>query len=1490
MKTLIGARMRLALALAMVAAMTAQAQAQSLGDFEAGMEPWQFGLGTEFKGANGSADVQGGDVHGGNAALRIAADFSGGGRYIHITRKVEPAVTAGGVELWVKTANVNYLLIRFKDESGQTFQPQVKLQDSADWQLVSVTKLNAGQHWGGANDGQWHGKLIEMSVLLEKGAIKNSAAQGAMLVDDIAVAGGTTAAQAVTPSAPATSVAAAPTPAAPPDADAVRDDFEQSEEGWKLSLGGEFPGAKGSLERTDLAAHEGTYSLKLTGDFTGGGRYVDISKNLDSPIDAQGVSLWIKPHEVKKVLVRVLDSTGQTFQHHLNVEPNDNWQHVTLPQLAGREKWGGANDGQWHGPLVRVSVLLERPAIVNGLSAWLHIDDIAIAVSGSASAQTLRLPVPLGMFADNLTGWWPLQDGNVNAELVIDQAEGHDQPGALRADVDYSGGGNWFTLLRQMDQPFDIGALRFWVKTDNLRAFNVMILTVTGQNITRPVQIAEPGQWQLVELADLPGGVTPIKPNESKLFGAAVAIRIGVDRAGLVNGKTPQATLWLDDAAAVALGQGILYVPGAALRAGDGLVARIAVPRAVPIFWGPQDQPTSVDVRFENQSDVAMPRPAVTLLDWRLRPVAVLDAGGESLQPGENWARTLPLQLPGFGHYTIRTTVAGQPLGARVAWVAAEGQPDIDGPLGVHHHLSQGPWGRSQYVGGGDAAIELTRKIGAAWVREDIRGSFSNDDRLITSNRHGFFGFADPARAQGLAMVGTYFDYFASNQPPADDAARQRYAKRFVELVKAYQDVVRVFEVWNEPNIAPGWRGEPNPEQYAALLAAAYPAIKQADPAATVLGVTSAGTDFSYIERVLKAGGGKNMDAISVHPYHGVAPELGNTHVDPRPVWMGTGDHITFVKRVQMVEELLDRHGAAGKPVWGTEMGSGNKDDAVEWFDTCCLIRQYLLGAALPRLKVQMDYNFQDQGYNEDEASHMTFGLVRGDGSPEPRLVAYNTLSRAIHQKRFVGAVDLGAGVLAYRFAGQGGDTLALWSVEEGRTASFATDAGTVTVMDLMGNERQVQPIQGRVTLAATGAPTFVRGAGPVQAAEPLITVTTKARATSEDRVAVTIDAASALKSSEVSGEAGPGWTVVEATSTQVVFLPEPALPSGKHTLSVRVGDMSAAADLMIDNAVRLTANCNDAGHIVVTVDDPFPNPRQVKLRPAAPGQKLEPLTLEVPGGSSAQATVQVSTRTAAGLTTVPVALNAALGKGELGYIALPAHGDRITAGVTPWLSVSPAMDGRLEEWPADQACVLDQAHQALPVGRFAKPTWGGASDLSGKFWIGSDAQCVYLALATRDDRHVQPFAAQDLWKGDSVQFALRYGEVRYEFTLGVKDDGQVVVRQDSPTKQMLTDFQAQAQRTDAGWQLELALPWRTIGVTDAINGPDAFALLINDNDEVNSSAQGGRKGYLEWFGGIGGDKKDPSLYGPIRRTQAAAMHPRTLIISPTRLGEGNPM
>ncbi|MFT4035853.1 MAG: hypothetical protein QM679_09810 [Patulibacter sp.] len=80
------------------------------------------------------------------------------------------------------------------------------------------------------------------------------------------------------------------------------------------------------------------------------------------------------------------------------------------------------------------------------------------------------------------------------------------------------------------------------------------------------------------------------------------------------------------------------------------------------------------------------------------------------------------------------------------------------------------------------------------------------------------------------------------------------------------------YQLWNEPNFPLYWAGKPNPAAYAKLVIAAAASIRSFDKTAYII---SAGLPDSklgqkperYVRRMLKAGAGKALDAIGIHPY-----------------------------------------------------------------------------------------------------------------------------------------------------------------------------------------------------------------------------------------------------------------------------------------------------------------------------------------------------------------------------------------------------------------------------------------------------------------------------------------------------------------------------------------------------------------------------------------------------------------------------------------------
>lgn len=156
------------------------------------------------------------------------------------------------------------------------------------------------------------------------------------------------------------------------------DDFDQGIAGWGFHPGSEFPGAKGGQTHEPAGGRDGKGALKISGDFSGGGAYVSCGRNLPVGSDLKEVRFWLKSDSAVHIGVRIGDSSDQCHQHPITLQSTREWQEVVLPlqKLVGREHWGGANDGKWHGPAKWFHLCVSRTTFGGGKAGEVWIDDV----------------------------------------------------------------------------------------------------------------------------------------------------------------------------------------------------------------------------------------------------------------------------------------------------------------------------------------------------------------------------------------------------------------------------------------------------------------------------------------------------------------------------------------------------------------------------------------------------------------------------------------------------------------------------------------------------------------------------------------------------------------------------------------------------------------------------------------------------------------------------------------------------------------------------------------------------------------------------------------------------------------------------------------------------------------------------------------------------------------------------------------------------------
>ena len=140
-------------------------------------------------------------------------------------------------------------------------------------------------------------------------------------------------------------------------------------------------------------------------------------------------------------------------------------------------------------------------------------------------------------------------------------------------------------------------------------------------------------------------------------------------------------------------------------------------------------------------------------------------------------------------------------------------------------------------------------------------------------------------------------------------------------MAARYRGRVLAYIVWNEPNLAIEWEGQPpDPAGYVSLLCAARSAIHAADPEALVVSAglaptnhtdTSALDDRLYLQAMYTAGAAGCFDILGAHPY-GFAYPPDDPH--------DAHDGLNFA-RLADLRAIMVAEGDGDKPIWATELG-----------------------------------------------------------------------------------------------------------------------------------------------------------------------------------------------------------------------------------------------------------------------------------------------------------------------------------------------------------------------------------------------------------------------------------------------------------------------------------------------------------------------------------------------------------------------------------------
>ena len=223
--------------------------------------------------------------------------------------------------------------------------------------------------------------------------------------------------------------------------------------------------------------------------------------------------------------------------------------------------------------------------------------------------------------------------------------------------------------------------------------------------------------------------------------------------------------------------------------------------------------------------------------------------------------------------------------------------------------------------------LQMVREMGASWIVEFFPWAYYQAEDGSVAWEHPDL-VVGHARANGLKVIAR-IGYTPEWARPADTPmtyldhdAYDDFAAFAAAFATRYRGTVDTIIVGNEPNLSFEWGYRPATAQdYVDLLKAVYPAVKAANPDATVLAGALAPTlepegspwainDLTFLNNMYEAGAADYFDALAVHAYGLTFPATAEPDAA-----------VLNFRRIELVRQIMIEHGDAATPVFVTESG-----------------------------------------------------------------------------------------------------------------------------------------------------------------------------------------------------------------------------------------------------------------------------------------------------------------------------------------------------------------------------------------------------------------------------------------------------------------------------------------------------------------------------------------------------------------------------------------
>lgn len=1225
---------------------------------------------------------------------------------------------------------------------------------------------------------------------------------------------------------------------------------DESFSAWRPYNGQEFPGAKVSLHPDGKVRHNNLPSLRIEGDFTEGGNYVEASTAIG--MDVSMVSFWLRFPGSDGLSIRLIDGTDQCHQIRFHIEKSDDWQRIVLPVadffarrgqpdavqgIAKYEYWGGANDGKWHSPAKSLHILLSKDGQPSKRTLWIcDVQAVTQPTASAAAAYTESFDAA----AASPEGW------SVTGDVVVDQEASFKGGRSLRLTKTEQ------TLndsVVAIGPAFDVSAGQWQIQAAT-RSDLVSPDNSYSGSVTLELLNASGGAIRQVEI------VNQFKVNNWTPVSKAVDIPAEAARARFrvqINKQTP-GRFWVDELSAtpsaVAKDDRIKRIMFGTARLGNllypedsrkiELIAWADQPLAeaqqtmrvvVTDFWGAeQGEPMQAQLRSSGRHN--------QMFVYK----GEVDLAHLPLEIGRYYEIHGSIEREGAEPFSNYTSLA----------ILPEAPANSFDPLEI-------PFTSRNWDNRIEEYVRLTHRLGVricgvwgGWNHEPPYDNWAPQLKLIEELGMGWLTGVPSSIIEGRGK----------NWEKYDEKVLREGVRRFIADYGHVRPMV--ISLGNEPHNK-GDAVLPEVNAYRIL----YDEIKKIDPSIIVVG-----TSVGVVEDYFKAGFGEWCDVYDFHVYE-----------DAMGVRRALKEHYPA---------MFEKYGHA-KPIWSTELGLNSQG----------LSRQTVAAEVYRKFTNFFAAGGQNVSWfgllypDGDGTSHDSFGAAHNvfDSrynryAPKLDAIAYYNSVNTILNKKFVDERVYGEDTRAFLFRNQEGASLQVLYKDKGRIDTFIPlpGVGEVEVIWIDGTRTTLDAGGEGITLTLSNDPVSITYQGgpeklPAELGEPAISLASAPQAlvrTEKAVVEVTVNRGSA---EQVTMAAQPLWTVEKAVDGNIVRFtlsaPEqtnareldtaitianaagrPAgqirfRPAVTGTLSVQILPVGVVEGQ--PPAVKLVVTNNSPIRQDVTWDLSLIGQQRVIRGNFEEMQAASAYFADTPSGmmsvegrSRGEVIVPLAKVHRQTVYRVRAAVRDASGRMIVderpvgGFVAVPKA------------QTAPVLDGVLDDavWQRAEIQRLDEADQFYAFGKQEnQATWTGPADLSADIRFAWDEQYLYLGVEVTDDIAGPVKPDYDVWQQDGLQMLIdpmrtsAHKVGKYDYAVG-EDAGKHRVRcylsaDGSIQLGDITTWKVATRRGENGnITYEIAIPWSAILPFQPATGANlGFTLILNEDDGF------GRDSFMTWFG-----------------------------------------